>query len=39
MELSDCNKNWWVSRTNIKKQAIKISDQLNFLFPNFAITT
>ena len=34
-----CDKNCWVSRTNIKKQTIKISELFNGLFPNVAVTT
>ena len=37
-EIFDCDKIWWVSRTNTEKQKIKIfSEQLNDLFPNLVV--
>ena len=36
--LSDCNKKWWVPRTHIEKQTIKISKRLNDLLPHLVIT-
>ena len=31
------DKYWWVSRTNIEKQTIKSSEQLNDLFSNLVV--
>ena len=38
MELSVCDKDWWVSRTIIEEQTIEISAQLTDLFPNLVAT-